>query len=134
MERREFIQRSASLAALIGFDPSTVAEAQSTVLTAVKPPDAPSPISEPERISRREKAQALMKQLGISALLIEPGANMQYFTGMEWGRSERLFAFLLPQTGKGIVVSPPSKNNAAPTRWADDSRCASGKRMTTRSP
>lgn len=47
-----------------------------------------------------------MKQLGVSAMLIEPGANMNYFTGMEWGRSERLFGFLLPQTGKGIVVSP----------------------------
>ena len=109
MQRREFIQHSATLAgaaALTGWNAGTVAEAQAPTPAARRPPDPPAPISESERIARREKAQALMKQLGVSAMLIEPGANMNYFTGMEWGRSERLFAFLLPQTGKGIVVSP----------------------------
>ncbi|HMH25620.1 MAG TPA: Xaa-Pro peptidase family protein, partial [Gemmatimonadaceae bacterium] len=53
-----------------------------------------------------EKAQRLMKELGYSAMLIEPGANMTYFTGIEWARSERLFAFILPQTGKPIVIAP----------------------------
>jgi len=107
MERREFIQRGAALvgaAGLIGVDAAPVfAQGQPP---AAKRPDPPAPISEAERIGRREKAQTLMKQLGVSAMLIEPGANMLYFTGMEWGRSERLFAFLLPQSGKGIVVSP----------------------------
>jgi len=109
MERREFIQRSATLAgaaALTGLNAETVAEAQVLTPAPSRASDPPPPISEPERIARREKAQALMKQLGVSAMLIEPGANMNYFTGMEWGRSERLFGFLLPQTGKGIVVSP----------------------------
>ena len=107
MERREFIQRGAALvgaAGLLGLDATpVVAQGQPP---ATRRADPPAPISEAERISRREKAQALMKQLGVSAMLVEPGANMLYFTGMEWGRSERLFAFLLPQTGKGIVVSP----------------------------
>jgi Xaa-Pro dipeptidase len=31
---------------------------------------------------------------------------MMYFTGIEWGRSERLFAFILPQAGRAVVVSP----------------------------
>lgn len=110
MERRQFIQQGATLvgaAALVGFD-TTPASAEPSRPIARDPSraDAPPPISEAERIARREKAQSLMKQLGISAMLIEPGANMIYFTGMEWGRSERLFAFLLPQTGKGIVISP----------------------------
>jgi Xaa-Pro dipeptidase len=47
-----------------------------------------------------------MKELGYSAMLIEPGPNMVYFSGIEWGRSERLFALILPQSGKGIVVAP----------------------------
>lgn len=47
-----------------------------------------------------------MKELGYSAMLIEPGANMTYFTGIEWARSERLFAFILPQTGKAVVIAP----------------------------
>jgi Xaa-Pro dipeptidase len=47
-----------------------------------------------------------MKELGYSAMLIEPGANMMYFAGIDWARSERLFALILPQTGKGIVIAP----------------------------
>jgi Xaa-Pro dipeptidase len=54
-----------------------------------------------------------MKQLGFSALLIEPGANMIYFAGIEWARSERLFAFILPQNGKPIVVAPAFERQRA---------------------
>jgi len=75
--------------------------------------DAPLPISEAERAQRRDKAQRLMKELGYSAMLIEPGANMTYFTGIEWARSERLFAFILPQTGKPIVIAPAFEQQRA---------------------
>ena len=54
-----------------------------------------------------------MKRLGFAAMLIEPGANMGYFAGIEWGRSERLFAFLLPATGKPVVVSPAFEQQRA---------------------
>ncbi|HTD84780.1 MAG TPA: Xaa-Pro peptidase family protein [Gemmatimonadaceae bacterium] len=114
MQRREFVQRSAQVAgaaAIYGLTPKiqSVKEAATKSL----PPDAPAPISEEERIQRREKAQRLMKQLGFSAMLIEPGANMIYFTGIEWGRSERLFAFLLPDSGKPIVISPAFEQQRA---------------------
>jgi Xaa-Pro dipeptidase len=107
MQRREFVQRSASLAgaAALGLDPALA----STALTRERvrtTADAPPPISENEREERRVKARTLMKQLGFSAMLIEPGANMTYFAGIDWGRSERLFAFILPQNGKPIVVAP----------------------------
>jgi Xaa-Pro dipeptidase len=54
-----------------------------------------------------------MKELGYSAMLIEPGANMTYFAGIDWGRSERLFAFILPQTGKPVVISPAFEQQRA---------------------
>jgi Xaa-Pro dipeptidase len=54
-----------------------------------------------------------MKELGYSAMLIEPGANMSYFAGIDWGRSERLFAFILPQTGKPVVISPAFEQQRA---------------------
>jgi Xaa-Pro dipeptidase len=75
--------------------------------------NAPSPISEAERAERRDKAQTLMKQLGYSAMLIEPGANMNYFAGIEWGRSERLFALIIPQSGKPVVVAPAFERQRA---------------------
>jgi Xaa-Pro dipeptidase len=54
-----------------------------------------------------------MKELGYTAMLIEPGANMTYFTGIEWARSERLFAFILPQSGKPIVIAPAFEQQRA---------------------
>jgi Xaa-Pro dipeptidase len=113
MLRREFIQRSSALSALYGLYPSVhFDEGPITDATANQLP-APAPISEAEREARREKAQRLMTQLGFVAMLIEPGANMIYFTGMEWARSERLFAFLLPAKGKPVVVSPAFEQQRA---------------------
>ena len=115
MKRRDFVQRAALLggAASLGLDHSSalasglgVVPAPTSAPTRQPQSDAPLPISENERVQRREKAQRLMKELGYSAMLIEPGANMTYFTGIEWARSERLFAFILPQTGKPIVIAP----------------------------
>jgi Xaa-Pro dipeptidase len=126
MDRRNFVQRGATLggaAALLGFNPiGAGAEQASKDPREIAPElarlksratDAPAPIAETERVGRREKAQRLMKEMGYSAMLIEPGANMTYFSGIEWGRSERLFALILPQTGKGIVISPAFEEQRA---------------------
>jgi Xaa-Pro dipeptidase len=65
-----------------------------------------SAISVQERQARIEKAQALMKQQGMAAMLIEPGAAMDYFSGIQWWRSERLTALIIPQKGDVAVVTP----------------------------
>ena len=121
MERRRFLQRSAALAggaALLGYTSGEaradeIATAPELATLRSRLPDAPAPITESEREQRRDKAQRLMKQLGYSAMLIEPGANMLYFTGIEWSRSERLFALILPQSGKGIVIAPAFEKGRA---------------------
>lgn len=119
MKRRQFIQRSAAIAgaAAVSVKPTGGFAQGITELiprTDARPnADAPPPISEAEREQRREKARTLMKQLGFSAMLIEPGANMDYFAGIQWGRSERLFAFLLPVSGKPAVVSPAFEQQRA---------------------
>uniref|UniRef100_UPI0025FACB48 M24 family metallopeptidase n=1 Tax=uncultured Sphingomonas sp. TaxID=158754 RepID=UPI0025FACB48 len=43
---------------------------------------------------------------GIGAVLIEPGSSLIYFTGVRWGRSERLTAAVLPVEGDALVVTP----------------------------
>jgi Xaa-Pro aminopeptidase len=126
MERREFVQRGATLtsaAALLGFNPIEAdAEPVPEMRREIAPElarlqsrtsVAPAPITESERAERRDKAQRLMKERGYSAMLIEPGPNMTYFSGIDWGRSERLFALILPQTGKGIVISPAFEEQRA---------------------
>ena len=64
------------------------------------------PISRAEHIARIDKARALMGKHGIGALLIEPGAALVYFTGVQWWRSERLTAAILPSAGDIAIVTP----------------------------
>ncbi|MDY0958792.1 Xaa-Pro peptidase family protein [Sphingomonas sp. CFBP8993] len=64
------------------------------------------PIGPAERARRLSRAQALMKANGIGAILIEPGSSMVYFTGVRWGRSERLTAAILPVEGEPCIVTP----------------------------
>jgi Xaa-Pro aminopeptidase len=64
------------------------------------------PITAKERRARIEKAQSLMKAQNIAAILIEPGAAMDYFSGIKWWRSERLTALIIPQKGDVAVVTP----------------------------
>lgn len=64
------------------------------------------PIGPDERRARIARAQALMKANGIGAVLIEPGSSLVYFTGIEWWRSERLTAAILPVEGEPCIVTP----------------------------
>ncbi|WP_395072709.1 M24 family metallopeptidase [Hyphococcus sp.] len=65
-----------------------------------------APISVEERKARVAKAQELMRQQGVAALLIEAGSAMVYFTGIRWWRSERLTAVVIPADGEIGVVTP----------------------------
>jgi Xaa-Pro aminopeptidase len=47
-----------------------------------------------------------MRANGIGAVLIEPGSSLIYFTGVRWGRSERLTAAILPVEGEPCIVTP----------------------------
>jgi Xaa-Pro dipeptidase len=64
------------------------------------------PISGAEHLARIARAQALMRRQGLAALMIEPGASMTYFTGVQWHRSERLTAAILPRDGRLCIVTP----------------------------
>ncbi|WP_414828200.1 M24 family metallopeptidase [Alteromonas sp. H39] len=64
------------------------------------------PVNAKEREARIGKAQTLMKTHDIDALVIEPGAAMDYFSGIQWWRSERLTALIIPKSGPVAVVTP----------------------------
>jgi Xaa-Pro dipeptidase len=64
------------------------------------------PITAEERAARVTRAQQLMAQHKISALLLEGGSSMFYFTGIRWGLSERPFVCVLPAKGEAAWVSP----------------------------
>jgi Xaa-Pro dipeptidase len=56
--------------------------------------------------SRITKAQEQMKAAKIDLLFTMPGKNMTYLSKLRTGRSERLIALLLPQSGEPIVITP----------------------------
>lgn len=67
---------------------------------------AAQPISREERLARLAKAQRLMGERGVAAMLVEPGSTLDYFTGVLWRTSERLTAAVIPAKGEVIIVTP----------------------------
>ncbi|MBC7522168.1 MAG: aminopeptidase P family protein, partial [Sandarakinorhabdus sp.] len=65
-----------------------------------------TPIGAAERADRLSRAQALMAREKIAAIVIEPGASLDYYTGVQWRRSERLTAAVIPARGEPIVITP----------------------------
>lgn len=66
----------------------------------------PPPIGREERLQRLERARRLMQRSGIGAIIVEPGPSLDYFTGVQWWRSERLTAAVIPAEGEPIIVTP----------------------------
>jgi Xaa-Pro dipeptidase len=73
-------------------------------LTPMK--DQATPISVDERKGRIEKAKRLMVDNRIDALMLTGGTSMVYFTGMQWGLSERMTAVIIPVRGNAFIVTP----------------------------
>jgi len=47
-----------------------------------------------------------MQQSGIGAIIVESGPSLDYFTGVQWWRSERLTGAVIPAAGDPIIVTP----------------------------
>jgi Xaa-Pro dipeptidase len=66
----------------------------------------PPPIGQAERLHRLAKARDLMRQSGIGSVIVESGSSLDYLTGVQWHRSERLTAAVIPADGEPIIVTP----------------------------
>lgn len=71
------------------------------------------PISKEERSLRIERAQKLMAENKIDVVFMEGGTSLDYFTGVKWGRSERVFGMLLPKKGEPVFISPKFEESRA---------------------
>jgi Xaa-Pro dipeptidase len=71
------------------------------------------PITTAEREARIAQAQKLMGTHGIDAILLAGGTSLNYFTGVRWGNSERLFAAVIPAKGKAFCVCPAFEEDRA---------------------
>ncbi len=63
-------------------------------------------ISKEEHLQRIARAQAFMRDKGISAVYLNAGTNMSYFTGTKWYASERMVGAILPATGALEYIAP----------------------------
>jgi Xaa-Pro dipeptidase len=102
LSRRGWIKAAGALAATALISPRIVAAAQAEL----SPVKLPPPISREERMDRLAKARDLMKSHGIGAVLVESGPSLDYFTGIQWWRSERLTGVVIPAQGDPIIVTP----------------------------
>jgi Xaa-Pro dipeptidase len=66
----------------------------------------PPPIGSAERVQRLGRTKELMRHAGIGAVLVESGPSLDYFTGIQWWRSERLTGVVIPAEGDPIIVTP----------------------------
>jgi len=110
MNKRAFLKASGAGIAALSVSNTTFASATKESISQSKTlkniTKEVSAITPSEREIRIEKAQKLMRKMNVSALIIEPGAAMDYFSGIQWWRSERLTALVIPQQGQVAIVCP----------------------------
>ena len=106
LNRRTMIGTGAAMAATASLARGTTAWAAAQEAAELKPIALPPPIAPAERVTRLRGARDLMRRHGIGAVLIESGPSLDYYTGIQWWRSERLTGVIIPAEGDPIVVTP----------------------------
>ncbi len=107
--RRSFLLSAAATATSISAAIRLEAQQTSEPPAVAGLPDRRSqtiPISFAERQQRLDRARELMHRQRIAAIAITTGSSLAYFTGLRWGQSERLFAWILPAQGTPFLVCP----------------------------
>ena len=105
MQRRAFL--TAAGASLVGsalIPPRRSKAAAPPRLTPMT--GAAKPISVEERHARIARLQRLMVERGVGAMIMESGSSLDYFTGVQWHRSERTTAAVIPARGEIVIVTP----------------------------
>lgn len=82
----------------------STAEAELAAITSAR--DAIPPIGVEERHQRIAAARARMVELGIDALWLDGTTNLEYFTGVRHGQSERMIGAVLPARGDIAYLCP----------------------------
>lgn len=103
IRRRHFLQGSAALSVAMTISPGRLIASARGELAPLSLPPA---IGAAERLGRLARARALMAQSGIGAVIVESGSSLDYLTGVQWRRSERLTAAVIPVRGDPVIVTP----------------------------
>lgn len=121
MKRRTFLYSAGGACAIAslakgqrrGEDSAPLANIPPTISALKSRRDEAKPITTAERRDRLERARQLMQQNKLDAVCMIGGTSLAYFTGIRWGNSERLFAFVVPAKGNSFYVSPAFEEDRA---------------------
>lgn len=99
--RRTMLAGGLAVACIVPFGRVLARAAEELPSIPIPPPIAPA-----ERLQRLRRAQELMRAKGIGSVLVESGPSLDYYTGIQWWRSERLTGVVIPARGEPIIVTP----------------------------
>src|SRR5947207_2223114 len=68
--------------------------------------DEAQPITAGERRARLQRAQQLMAEHKLNSICLAGGTSLDYFAGVRWGNSERLFVMVIPARGEPFYIAP----------------------------
>ncbi|HLK28876.1 MAG TPA: Xaa-Pro peptidase family protein [Puia sp.] len=110
LKRRDFIKLSAGTGAILSSASSLASGNKKhdhfNLDKLQKMTDNVVPITVEERKTRVAKAQKLMAENNIQAVLLDSGTSLVYFTGIHWWPSERTMVAIIPAKGEVKYVSP----------------------------
>jgi Xaa-Pro dipeptidase len=120
VSRRHFLQVGTLAGAALSADslvPARAEEARSSLPPSISSlksmKDQALPISSEERRERQERARRMMQANSLDAVFLMGGTSLDYFTGVRWWGSERLFATVLPARGAPFCVCPAFEEGRA---------------------
>ncbi len=114
LKRRDFINRSAIAAGagiITGFSSFKNKDSKSLLNGLQQMTADVVPITIDERKARISKAQRLMTEQNIKALVLDAGTSLKYFTGVSWWPSERTMVAIIPAVGEVSYVCPGFEEN-----------------------
>jgi Xaa-Pro dipeptidase len=107
LTRRNLLNATAALAATKLASAQTAPARTDSPIAALKSRRSEvHPITIEERLARVERAQRLMQENKLNAIAVAGGTSLLYFSGVNWGNSERLFVMVLPVRGEPFFVAP----------------------------
>ena len=107
LKRKDFINLSAmaAVAGLSSFTTTKPSNKKNNLPVSSLAADV-EPISVKERETRIQKAQRLLIENNMGALVLDCGTALEYFTGISWWPSERTMVAIIPAKGMVSYVCP----------------------------
>jgi Xaa-Pro aminopeptidase len=111
IDRRDFMKFSAMSALALSVDPKDILGDDGNQIKNMA--SQARPIAREEYLKRQETARSYMRDAGLDAIFMTGGSSLSYFTGAQWGISERLFAMVFPAKGEPAYIAPAFERDRA---------------------